>query len=202
MGCRIIVGNQEGSDGVSCAVFFDSTKMVAFGPVMGSQEEAEAFMKWLTDQGENEPREQTEKELIGFHAKFAQEMVCECGTVREKECEFCASDDPGELVTLPHAVNQVEQRQHRWPWPKCKHCGAIESDHFQEGFCYGRWFRDKGKPSTKFEAGEEVQVENCSADVAPAAGERFRCAWCRRKDAEEAERRRRIRLAVANKAAE
>ena len=52
MGCRII----EGKD---YAAFYCSTTMRAFGPVMDSYEEAEAFTKWL----EKDPREYDRIEL-------------------------------------------------------------------------------------------------------------------------------------------
>ena len=45
MGCRIISGFRDGTH--ECACFFDSVTEWAFGPMMGSTEEAEAFMTWL-----------------------------------------------------------------------------------------------------------------------------------------------------------
>lgn len=43
MGCRIIVGTEQGSD-ITKAVLFDSVKGWAFGPTFDSEEEAEAFI--------------------------------------------------------------------------------------------------------------------------------------------------------------
>jgi hypothetical protein len=46
MGCRILEGQEGGTD-TTMAVFFCSTTGVAFGPVMNDIDEAEAFMAWL-----------------------------------------------------------------------------------------------------------------------------------------------------------
>lgn len=52
MGCQIL------SDGIN-SVFYDSTTMTAFGPVMHHEEEAEGFMEFL----DIDPRRLSHKEL-------------------------------------------------------------------------------------------------------------------------------------------
>lgn len=83
MGCRIIYGNQESPDGLECAVLFCSTTMTTFGPVMGSEAEAQAFVRFLP----GDPRNYSSCELGGLYARFVHESVCECGEVRQDECD-------------------------------------------------------------------------------------------------------------------
>ena len=74
MGCRIIVANGEG-DSIG-AVFYCSTTMWAFGPVMGSYEEASLFEKWLPQ----DPRQYKDNELEGKYSDFRKEYTCTyCG---------------------------------------------------------------------------------------------------------------------------
>jgi hypothetical protein len=49
MACRILVGHEQGCDVYEQACFFDSVSDTVFGPLMQSEEEAEAFLKWLPD---------------------------------------------------------------------------------------------------------------------------------------------------------
>lgn len=53
MGCRVLDGGDDG------AVLYDSTSMVAFGPVFRSAEHAEDFLEWLA----YDPRRLTMAEL-------------------------------------------------------------------------------------------------------------------------------------------
>lgn len=214
MGLHIMVGREAGGDSADdMAVFYDSTVGVAFGPTMGSDDEAQAFIKWL---GETDPRNLVHKELMEAHARFVMEMVCECGTVRELECEWCNEGSP--VVTIPaHSAHELAeaphtsatrvtleylrfrgvlvQREHRWPC--CIHCGQVEADHLAHGRCpyveegcgnvrVVRYGPNVPVTTTTFEAGEQCQVEKCMADPAPEPGERFECDYCRRRHAEEA----------------
>lgn len=85
MGCRIIYGNQESPDGLECAVLFCSTTMTAFGPVMGSDEEAQAFLRFVPGDPRNHPSDY----LNALYSAFVTQSVCECGEVRRDECTYC-----------------------------------------------------------------------------------------------------------------
>ena len=75
MGCRIIQGIETG-DSCGYAVFYCSTSMAAFGPVMSSGEEARLFQKWLPQ----DPRTYDVNVLINYHSDFEKEYTCSnCG---------------------------------------------------------------------------------------------------------------------------
>jgi len=87
MGVRILEGNGEGDSKGAC--FYCSTTDWAFGPLMGSREEAEEFLKWLP----TDPRDYKDNELEGLYGDFVRDMVCECGEVRtEFDAERKATD--------------------------------------------------------------------------------------------------------------
>jgi hypothetical protein len=79
MGCRIIVANGEGDS--NGAVFYCSTTMWAFGPVMDSFGEAVLFEKWLPE----DPRSYQDKELESKYSDFRKEYTCvDCGSFFEE----------------------------------------------------------------------------------------------------------------------
>jgi hypothetical protein len=86
MSVSILVGKAyEGASDE--AVFYCSTTGWAFGPVMGSREEAEAFQVYLGC----DPREVREEELRDRYTAFRREMMCDCcGELRVVECDRCA----------------------------------------------------------------------------------------------------------------
>ena len=67
----------EGKD--SNAVFYCSTSGWAFGPLMGSAEEAEAFLQFVP----GDPRTYKDHELEAKYSDFVQQYVCECGDVAD-----------------------------------------------------------------------------------------------------------------------
>lgn len=67
----------ESDKGLSA--FYCTGSNTAFGPVMRSAEEAEAFLKAL----EFDPRYYTDAELQRKYYIFAQENVCACGEVAD-----------------------------------------------------------------------------------------------------------------------
>lgn len=69
MGCRIIEGKKDGA--AECAVLFCSTTGWAFGPVMESHDEAEAFIDFL----DFDPRKYRDKELEYLYAEFRKSRV-------------------------------------------------------------------------------------------------------------------------------
>jgi hypothetical protein len=71
MGLRILVGCEQGTDAES-AVLFCSTSGVAFGPLMDSEEEAEAFIAYCNERG-GDPRKFPIDTLMDMWAAFAKE---------------------------------------------------------------------------------------------------------------------------------
>ena len=61
------------------AVFYCSTSGWAFGPLMGSAEEAEAFLQFVP----GDPRSYSDAELEGQYSDFVRQYVCECGLVAD-----------------------------------------------------------------------------------------------------------------------
>ena len=81
MGVRILA--QRGHL-IDYACFYCSTSMWAFGPVMGSVEEAEAFLKWLDEnpRTKSDPRLMSEHELELAYSAFLGQVI-ECGKCGE-----------------------------------------------------------------------------------------------------------------------
>jgi hypothetical protein len=75
MGCHILAGKDNH------AVFYCSTKGWAFGPLMGNEEEAEAFLKFLDPV---DPRNLDDSDLEGRYSEFVKGNVCECGELRDE----------------------------------------------------------------------------------------------------------------------
>jgi hypothetical protein len=75
MGVHILEG-KEGN-----AAFYCSTTDWAFGPIMGSTEKAEAFLKFLDP---TDPRELADKDLEHRYSEFICGNVCECGALRDE----------------------------------------------------------------------------------------------------------------------
>lgn len=71
MGCRILVGCEQGTERES-AVLFCSTSGIAFGPLMQSEEEAEAFIAYCGQHG-GDPRKFSSKELMDLWDQFFKE---------------------------------------------------------------------------------------------------------------------------------
>lgn len=70
MGCRIIINDKAKSpDGFNYEIFFCSTSMWAFGPVM-RKGEAEKFYDWL----EKDPRAYKDSQLRELFSKFRKEI--------------------------------------------------------------------------------------------------------------------------------
>lgn len=67
----------ESKHGQAC--FYCTSTDWAFGPVMGSPEEAEAFLKFLP----SDPRSYEDIALEGKYYDFVQQYVCECGAVAD-----------------------------------------------------------------------------------------------------------------------
>jgi hypothetical protein len=63
MGIRILDGGDQG------AIFYNSTTDWAFGPKMGSVEEAEAFLLWAADQGVGDLRRLDDADLAALYAQ-------------------------------------------------------------------------------------------------------------------------------------
>lgn len=72
MGCRIMVGTEQGTDR-EMAVLFDSVTGTAFGPTFGSVEEAEAYVKWLASVA-IDPRQLSAGDHAIRHARFIECM--------------------------------------------------------------------------------------------------------------------------------
>lgn len=99
MGCRIMVGVEAGCD-VEQTCLFNSTKMVAFGPIMGDLQEAEAFVEWMAkEQGRIDLRLVDPQVLCNywypqFHNDVYAERLCTGCDMYDKEttggrCEEC-----------------------------------------------------------------------------------------------------------------
>jgi len=70
MGCRIMIGYEQGFKDKDCMViFFDSVTMTPLSVIMNSEEEAEAFMKWL----EEDPRKYKSEDLHNKYYEFLKE---------------------------------------------------------------------------------------------------------------------------------
>jgi hypothetical protein len=69
----------EGKDGN--ALFYCSTTGWGFGPLMGSADEAELFLKFLDPV---DPRVMKDPELEGKYSEFVHAYVCECGELRDE----------------------------------------------------------------------------------------------------------------------
>jgi hypothetical protein len=67
----------EGRDGK--AVFTCNTSGWAFGPVMGSGDEAEKFLEILPE----DPRRYSDADLEQAYLEFVTQYVCECGDVAD-----------------------------------------------------------------------------------------------------------------------
>ena len=96
MGCRIMEDRESGN-----AVFYCSTSMWAFGPVMESPEEAERFLKWLVV----DPRRLTDKDL--------EQKYCDFRKYAEEHCPECE-----------------EPLTYRCPHGNCKGCGCAECEEW------------------------------------------------------------------------
>ncbi len=82
MGCRILEDREEYS-----AVFYCSTTMWAFGPVMQDREQAKRFLKYL---GPADPRNLTDKDLTQSYSDFLvfdEEHCHECGEPNTYKCK-------------------------------------------------------------------------------------------------------------------
>lgn len=96
MGCRIL----EVKDGR--AVFYCSSSDWAFGPVMESTEEAEAFAKWLP----LDPRTYEDNKLESLYCDFRnldtkgkhEAGICEILGI-EYECPHCESEREAEVMS-------------------------------------------------------------------------------------------------------
>lgn len=85
MGCRIMVGSEEGSNNTQ-AILFCSTSMVCFGPVMDSPETADAFCEFV----DGDPRSSPIDELMDDWNQFCEELQCKnCSkwTYENGDCE-------------------------------------------------------------------------------------------------------------------
>jgi len=69
MACRILVDR----DNDEMAVFYCSTTMWAFGPIMDGWDEAAAFLNWLP----TDPREYTDAELETQYCVFREKRIPE-----------------------------------------------------------------------------------------------------------------------------
>ncbi len=82
MGCRILEDREDYS-----AVFYCSTTMWAFGPVMEDREHAERFLKYLEP---TDPRTLEDKDLMWRYSTFLQfdeEHCHECGERNTYKCK-------------------------------------------------------------------------------------------------------------------
>lgn len=83
MGCRILVDKNTGE---TC--FYCSTTMVAFGPVMDSEEKALGFLKWMKDEryetrpdikallkDHDDPRSYSESDLLHLYWEFIRSVL-------------------------------------------------------------------------------------------------------------------------------
>lgn len=61
------------------ACFYCSTSGWAFGPVMGSAEEANAFLDWIP----GDPRTYSDSDLEQKYSEFVRQYVCVCGSVAD-----------------------------------------------------------------------------------------------------------------------
>lgn len=87
MGCRIIVGHQESRDGVEAAVLYCSTTGVCFGPVMESEEDAQAFIEYLPE----DPRSYSQGDLMAKYSEFLRQ--------KQDDAEFVAELNNRKMST-------------------------------------------------------------------------------------------------------
>lgn len=88
MGVRIIVG-----ENLQCAVLYCSVTDWAFGPLFADYEEAESFLKWLSDTDGRDARRLTDKEMENAVYVFRTSCV---------KCEYCGR-------RVPLATHYAEQ---------------------------------------------------------------------------------------------
>lgn len=91
MGCRIMVGNEEGTER-EMAVMFDSVTGWAFGPTFSSGEVCEAYMRWLASAG-TDPRELTDAAQRRHHDEFREWLKIIRGAIFTNRCEIEIDDE-------------------------------------------------------------------------------------------------------------
>ena len=121
-----LVGHRE----TDVVCFYCTTTDWAFGPVMGSEEEAESFSNYLGC----DPRTLTEADLRAKYAAFVRETVCECGTVRTTECTYCNNSLFEPAVNGMHRedddfsaeceIQPAPKAGERWACPYCQRKAA------------------------------------------------------------------------------
>ena len=73
MGCRIIVGHEQGSDR-EIAALFCSTSGTVFGPLFHEgEDQAEAFLSFLKASGVDDPRRLSVPKLMDFYGQFVRQ---------------------------------------------------------------------------------------------------------------------------------
>ena len=77
MGCRILVGHEQGYNWVEQACFFDSVTGTVFGLLMNDEEEAESFQEWVKKKFDKDLRQLTHAQFEDYLGIFREE--------REKE---------------------------------------------------------------------------------------------------------------------
>ena len=117
MGCKML--SEEGGTGLTA--LYDSTTMVAFGPVMPNATWAEGFLKWLG----RDPGPAAGPPLIDSWAEYESTHA---------ECEGCR-------------VNMARRPEHGAPL--CQECGPEEREADEKGahgeLPQGRWTTAPGR---------------------------------------------------------
>jgi hypothetical protein len=136
MGIHILEGREDHR-----AILFCSVTNWAFGPVMQSIEEAEAFLKYLAPE---DPRTIADKDLEAKYSTFRGEMICECDTVRSLECEYCRD-----------GIARTENHRHVWA-----DGGVTHDEECQQDIppAPGETFRCKQCKRDDARKGKEVQL--------------------------------------------
>lgn len=100
MGCRILEAKDESGNGGS-AVFYCSCAMWAFGPVMETVQEAQAFLKWLRADPRGYGSNLLESKYYDFRnltmEKKHEAGLCETLGI-ECECPKCVKEHAEEVA--------------------------------------------------------------------------------------------------------
>lgn len=102
MGCRIMVGREDGTER-EMAVMFDSVTGWAFGPTFHSGEMAMAFARWVESAG-TDPRVLTDAGLRRDHREFREWLNVIRGTIFTDRPELDSDDGETVVCNFGHGV--------------------------------------------------------------------------------------------------
>lgn len=171
MGCRILDATMDAD--ITAAVFYCSATMKAFGPVMGSVDEAEAFLKFIP----GDPRNLDDKKLFAKYAEFVNLFVCKCGMVRSETCDWCDNDINADKAPLGTDGKHHSAALSLDQCPKSKNEKCSDGD---AGLCCGGGYDSKLKRNVSCDCSScHPMTYVCEKEAAPENGERYVCASCR-----------------------